>query len=296
MVLRMNLSWKNTSFSPTCSSNRNCSIRNEEIYVGVHLYHAVVILSFLLIFPIHAWLIWLRLPHDWRTTPVQFLGLNINVLEVIFCTEGVLYALNYYILENDWMSMALTMLFGLAWLGRPLLHTWTCVEIFTAVVYPTKYRQFRALQYRIGILGAVWATCLCYSLYLELLAVDYVEDPVILAVLCCCAAVISCCSVSMLWKLRQPGPSTGQRVGQDRQKQRAFTTISKHLGFLLLTYTPLLLMNSVAFQLDGSVQFCCNVLFGMNAISVFGVIVMSMHMLFKDGNLPCFKGPTDTPR
>lgn len=292
----MNLSWKNTSFSLTCSSGRTCK-SNEEVYVGVYLYHAMVILCFLLIFPIHAWLIWLRQQRDWRTTPVQFLALNINVLEVIFCTEGVMHVLNFYILEHDGFEMVLSELFALTWLGRPLLHTWTCVEIYMAVIYPTKYRQFRALKYKVGIVGAVWTICLCYGLYLELLLVDYVEDPVILSVLCCCSAVISFCCVSILWELRRPGPSEVQRVRQDRQKQRAFTTISNLLGFLLLTYAPLMVMNLVAFFIDDSAHtFCCNVLYALNVISVFGVIVMSLHMLFKDANLPCFKDATDTPR
>ncbi|KAL2097661.1 hypothetical protein ACEWY4_006868 [Coilia grayii] len=288
---RMNVSHANTTLELQCLEGA-CYECRDEIYVGICVYQAMAISCFLLIVPIHVSLIWQGQYCDWRTTPMQLWGLNANILELVFCLDGFISAIELHFCVGGVFDIILYMLLSLTWMGRPLLHTWVCVEMYVAVIFPTKYSRFKAMKFKLGTVGAVWTVSLSYSLFNVLRSDSLCLDPVMLSVLCFSITAMLFCCASILWELRRPGPGNGQRAGQDIQKQRAFMAILKLLGLMILTYTPLLLMHSMH---SSSKQFSCNISYALTAFYVFGVMLMTLHGLYKEGNLSCFKKINTAP-
>ncbi|XP_040887660.1 uncharacterized protein LOC121177396 [Toxotes jaculatrix] len=164
---------------------------------------------------------------------------NLVALELISFLGAFFYCIGS-LTDNESVIWAGMDMFSLSSPGQNLLHLFTCVERYLAVVHPIKYlglKQSAGVRVRNISTGCVWLFCAGFLLVTKVLSrtVSGITSPCLLLVT---LILVSFCSLSVLCVLIRPGPGT---VGGAQSKQRAFCSIAAIMGVLLLRFVGILI-------------------------------------------------------
>lgn len=257
----------------------------------------LIALCFLLVTPAHLWCLWVNFCIKQEIKVTQVFFLNHIIMELIYSMECSIQILYTFIFKNDMLMNVLCFMFGLSWIGRPLLQTCICFERYLAVLHPVTFLRYKGIKYRIAATVAAWLMALAYGVY-EIntkIFPDYIYTFVFIIAL----AVVSFCCVSVLCALKHPGPGdthiskrTGRDVG-NQQKRNAFKTIFSALLLILFTYLPqaiLIFFNGTGVD---HILFDCTIVPFMTSLNIFGVIITPLLKLYKESHQQCLKHQTE---
>ncbi|XP_042173267.1 uncharacterized protein LOC121845659 [Oncorhynchus tshawytscha] len=265
-------------------------------YVVIILSCAAQVLCFILGFPALVWCLWLSLSGSLSggLKPTHIFPINLFAVELVFCTEVLLQVFNYFI-QNIMLEQAGFFLYIVSWTCRPLLQSCICVERYLAVAHPVAFLKYRRRRYRVACSIMVWVLTLAYASSLFL----YFEETsgyVLIGVYCLGMAVISLCCFFILRVLKQPGPGEveGGRGGEKKQgktdphKVRAFGIILTNL-VIILASSITVVVGWATFS--SSLDYNCNVFPMLLIVNIFSVMVSPLMHLYREGRLPCRRGP-----
>uniref|UniRef100_A0AAV2MTE2 G-protein coupled receptors family 1 profile domain-containing protein n=1 Tax=Knipowitschia caucasica TaxID=637954 RepID=A0AAV2MTE2_KNICA len=195
------------------------------------LYTPPSILSLWLLLMVPLWILVLSTTlQRWRrverfvVSHSDFFTYHSLFFDLLNCSYHILISIANFQHDANIFLIAVVLSFFLC-PGLLLLHTFTCIERYIAVVFPVLYltlRQRRGIWVRNCIVLGIWGVC---WLYLGLFFVIPVTDHTIplWILVSFVTIVISFCCVQVLFALRNPSPGDGQ--GLSRSRQRAFFTM-----------------------------------------------------------------------
>jgi hypothetical protein len=268
-------------------------------YVGIMLFVAAQVLCFLLGTPSLVWCLWLCLSGSLSggVKPSQIFPINLFAVELVFCLQGLLNVVSFQFNQNVILRQTVYFLYFLSWTCRPLLQSCICVERYLAVVQPVTFLKYRLRRYRVVCSTVVWVltlSCACYPI--TLMGYEEITAYVLITVYCLGLAVISLCCFFILRVLKQPGPGEveGGRGGEKKQgstdphKMRAFGMVSTNL-VIILASSFLVVFGYTT--MSSSLVHNCNVIPILLIVNIFSVIVSPLLHLYREGRLPCRRGP-----
>jgi hypothetical protein len=145
-------------------TNIGCGFCLTQGYVGLVLSGAAQVLCFLLGTPTLVWCLWLSLSGSLSggLKPTQVFPVNLFAVELVFCIEGLLEVISYFI-QNVMLLHVVFFLYFLSWTCRPLLQSCICVEHYMAVVQPVSFLKYRLRRYRVACSTTVWLLSLTFA-------------------------------------------------------------------------------------------------------------------------------------
>ncbi|KAF7198788.1 somatostatin receptor type 2-like [Nothobranchius furzeri] len=170
-----------------------------------------------------------------------------------------------------------------------MLHSLICVEWYLAVVHPVTYLMFRnqrGARIRNISIGCVWLLCSG----LISLQRDLRSNYTVILMFCFQAfailAVTFCC-FSVLWVLLRPGPGKGGWEKVDQSKLRSFYTITAITSVLWLWVVGFLLFYAVTKSSLLTETAGCELIAGVNWLSLPTGLVAPLLYLQRAGKLSC---------
>ncbi|KAJ8000840.1 hypothetical protein DPEC_G00184570 [Dallia pectoralis] len=288
-------------------TSRNVSFTDPWIYCLDHGYvtpmicQSTEVLCFLLGTPALVWCLWISLSGSISggLKPTQIFPMNLCIVELLFCIEGLFQTIYYLFLPNNNMFLQVVYcLFFIAWVCRPLFQTCICVERYMAVVQPVAFIKYRLRRYRMGTSTLIWGLAIIYPCF-TVSSLGYLTktNDVLVSVYCLGGVVISFCCFFILRALKQPGPGEveGGRGGEkkqrttDPQKMRAFSIVLTNLVIILVS--SILVAVGFFTMPNSGIDFYCNTFLMLLACNMLSVVVSPVLHLHREGRLHCRKGP-----
>ncbi|KAI4876721.1 hypothetical protein NFI96_000425 [Prochilodus magdalenae] len=249
----------------TTSTSRDLSVTSA-------LVMSIYLLSLLLGLPLNVYIIVLLFPRRGVMEASDVFSWNQAVSEIVFVLFGPVHTL-CSISFSLCIYELFGFLFGISSSSRCLFQSCVCLEWYLAVVHPVTFLRYKPLRYRVGCSIAVWMCSLAMGVIYSsmLLSLPFVVFAVIYLV---ALMVDGFCCVSILRKLREPGPGDMERdAGEmDAAKKKAFQVVSVNLLAFLLQNVPV----SVAYGFQ-------NVLsrYVFDVVVVFGLMTNTVAGLFQ---------------
>ncbi|KAL1256929.1 hypothetical protein QQF64_012474 [Cirrhinus molitorella] len=250
-------------------------------------------LTFVLGFPSNVALLWLLLRGEKALSPSDVLGLNLAVLNIIFCIS---LPLDVYVSVSKRAGDLLTVSEAISILnliGCPLLLTSMCVERYLAAAHAVLYMKLgNNWEYRVVCSALIWIVTLGISVItfqqrLPKLAMylSITLDAFLLIMLACLTGIVHV--------LRQKGPGEGQTGGRGGStiKGRALKNALLILVPSAVIYGPLLATAPYMFTLkDGDEAFSherCLILNLMNIFPSLGTCIGPVFYMSRAKQLAC---------
>lgn len=224
-----------------------------------------------------------------KFTSTHVFFLNHNIVEFMYCLQCVPEILNLFVFGNTLLYKVLFFFFGLSWIGRPLLQTCICIELYLAVLHPLTFLKYKDIKYRIVVVAASWFVAFGYGLYT--INLQTFPDPFFTFVFFTALTVISFCCVSVLYALKQShkrvNNQTSRYVG-NRQTRNVFSTILSALLIILLTYFPQVLLSFLIIIDIDQKLFWCDIIPFISSLNSWSVMITPLLKIYKDGHLKFF--------
>ncbi|KAI4876719.1 hypothetical protein NFI96_000423 [Prochilodus magdalenae] len=252
--------------------NMNSSLPYSLSLVPSALVMSIHLLSFLLGLPLNVYIIVLLFPRRGVMEASDVFSWNQAVSEIVFVLFGPVHTLcrlSYSLCIYELFGL----LIGISSSSRCLFQSCVCLEWYLAVVHPVTFLRYKPLRYRVGCSVAVWMCSLAMGVIYSsmLLSLPFVVFAVVYLV---ALMVDGFCCVSILRRLREPGPGDMERdAGEmDAAKKKAFQVVSVNLLAFLLQNVPV----SVAYGFQ-------NVLsqYVFDEVAVFGLMTNTVAGLFQ---------------
>ncbi|CAJ1055781.1 G-protein coupled receptor 35-like [Xyrichtys novacula] len=185
-------------------------------------------------FPANAALMMTLLNRRRSMTPSELLGLNVSVMDVLYC---LCLPLDLYTTLHHSPDSAQEALFALNVLGCPLLLTCMCLERYVAAAWPMIYIRMGRWEYRVVLCACTWVLTLTAALLGYFLG--------LFSVLLGLSVIISLLFLLMLLSLlgivrvlRQSGPGDASGSGVPL-KRRALKNVLAVMAPSVVAYSPL---------------------------------------------------------
>jgi hypothetical protein len=268
-------------------------------YVVPVLYHAAQALCFCLGAPALVSCLWLSLSGSLSggLKPTQVFPIKLFAVELVLCVEGFLEVVSYLLIQNVVLRKVIYVLFFIAWTCRPLIQSCICVERYLAVTQPVSFLKYRLRRYRVACSTTVCLLSLALACSpISSKGYEEAAAQVLIGVYCLGVAVISICCFFILRVLKQPGPGEveGGRGGEKKQrttdphKMRAFGIVLTNLVIILASSIPVVVGYTTV---SSSLVSYCNVIPMLLMVNIFSVLVSPLLHLYREGRLPCRRGP-----
>ncbi|KAJ8000845.1 hypothetical protein DPEC_G00184620 [Dallia pectoralis] len=270
-------------------------------YVATLIYQYSAALCFLLGTPALVWCLWISLRESISggLTPTQIFPINLFIVEVVFCVQGLCRVIYYSFIHNNIvLNQLLYALFLIAWICRPVFQSCICVERYMAVVQPVAFIKYRLRRYRMGTSTLIWGLTIIDACFrIQSLDNQSKTNYELVSVYCLGLVVISLCCFFILRVLKQPGPGEveGGRGGEkkqgttDPQKMRAFRIVLTNLVIILVSSISVVVgYTSLSFT---SMDFYRNTFPMLLACNMLSVVASPVLHLYREGRLHCRKGP-----
>ena len=107
----------------------NLDVCFDQGYAVLNLYSAAQALCFVLGMPALVWCLWLSLSGSLYVgvKPTQIFPINLFVVELVLCVEGLLEVISYLLIQNIILLQAGYFLYVLSCTCRPLIQSCICV-------------------------------------------------------------------------------------------------------------------------------------------------------------------------
>ena len=182
--------------------------------------------------------------------------------------------------------------------GQTLLHLFTCVDRYLAVVRPITYlglKRAGGARLRDASIGCGWLLCGGWP------AMLYLSPTEVYLILDHCISVlnvfiISFCSISVLCVLKRPGPGEvgGNRERVDQTKQRAFYTIMVIMAALLFRFGGKIMNNIMYSSETISPGTVCLLIMSDIWFELPSSLVLPLLFLHRRQKLRCYKQTTES--
>lgn len=299
-----NVTYTNTNYSNTSSYTSN-TVNMHELFLAIvdkcndeysYVRLPLGIVTFVLGFPANVALLWLLVRGEKALSPSEILGLNLGVLNVIFCISLPfdVYISANYIRTGDLLTITEAISI-LNLIGCPLLLTSMCVERYLAAAHAVLYMKLgNNWEYRVVCSALIWIVTLgiaviTYQQRLPKLAMylSITLDAFLLIMLVCLTGIVHV--------LRKKGPGEGQtgRRGGSSVKSRALKNALLILVPSVVVYGPLLAIAPYMFTLKDMNEEVshtrCLILNLMNTIPSLGTCIGPVFYMSRAKQLGCCK-------
>lgn len=213
---------------------------------------------------------------------------NMIAMEVVQVQACVCLCIFKYLDLPLIMMQTLSMLFK-TFCVKILFHMLTCIELFTAVVYPVTYLRLKnslGVKIRNVAIGCVWLLCFFWVMsgfqkHIQAMQVFY------FSLIALVLSVVSFCCISVLCTLKSPGP--GHHIGVhervDQSKLRAFYNIATIMAVLWLSLGGVLVFDALEASMALHGHAGCVPALCAGFLSLPGSLVLPILFLQRAGKL-----------
>lgn len=270
----------------------HCRTQNAKmVWLGVKLF--VLMTSF----PANLCLMWMLLNRKKAMTPSEVLGLNVSMMDVLYC---LCLPLDIYSSLHELSEAAHSVreaLFALNIFGCPLLLTFMCLERCAAAAKPVAYIRLGRWEYRVVPCACAWILTLTVGLLGYFLGLIAMTLPLSITI-SLLFVVMLLCLLQIVWVLVQSGPGEGSGRSVPL-KRRALKNILAVMVPSVVAYSPLLalvpymavitLKNSEAISTEE-----CGILQLLLVFPNFGLFIGPMFYLSLLRQVPCWRPKSRT--
>ncbi|XP_056334014.1 P2Y purinoceptor 4-like [Danio aesculapii] len=263
---------------------------NQEVFSHVRL--PLEISTIVMGLPTNVALLWLLMNGEKALSPFDVLGLNLAVLNIMYCLG---LPLDVYITLTESpgeLLPASEALYILNTIGCPLLLTCMCVERYIATAHAVLYMKYGSKrEYRAVCSALVWIITLGLAVitYLERLPELALYLSIILEIF---LLVMVACLIGIVRALRKKGPGEGQRSGSCVKKRALKNTLTM-LVLTAVIYGPVLglfpyILTVSNSQIEPTYTFCL-ILNVIHTIPSLGVCIGPVFYVSRAKELACWR-------
>lgn len=243
-------------------------------------------------FPANAGLMWLLLSSKKALSASEVLGLNLSILDILFCLclpLDIYAALHQVPEEAHSVGSALS---ALNISGCPLLLTFMCFERYLAAARPVAYMRLGKWEYRAALCACAWVLTLVvallayfWGLFSMALYLALSTSVLFLLMLLCLGGIV--------WVLCQSGPGEGSGTNVPL-KRRALKNILAVMVPSVVAYAPLValvpFMAVIEYQQEQEPSAAqCKTLQVLLSFPHFGLLIGPLFYLSRARQLACWK-------
>ncbi|KAK7152010.1 hypothetical protein R3I94_008370 [Phoxinus phoxinus] len=266
---------------------------NEKDYSCVRL--PLEIFTLVVGLPTNLALLWLLVRGEKALSPSEVSGLNLAVLNILYCVSLPLYVYISLSQATETLLLVSEAISVLNIIGCPLLLTSMCVERYMAAAHAVLYMKLGSKwEHRVFCSAVIWILTLGMALitYQERLPKIALYLSIVLDV---CLLIMLACLIGIVCALSKKGPCEGQTGGRGGSpiKNRALKNTLLILIPTAVIYAPLLAIAPYVLTLkDGDKEVSdshCLFLNLMNAFPSLGACIGPVFYMSRAKQLPCWK-------
>ncbi|KAM7397210.1 hypothetical protein PAMP_020202 [Pampus punctatissimus] len=271
----------------------DCNVQTDNMcWFGVKIFLLVSAL------PVNAGLMWMLLSRKRALTASEVLGLNVSVMDVLYCLS---LSLDIYIFlheTSDTVQSANEAFFALIIFGCPLLLTFMCVERYMAAARPVAYMRLGRRQYRVALCACAWFLTAALALleyfvsvFTILLYLSITISVLFLVMLLCLLGIMR-----VLYRSK-PGDGSSANIPL---KRRALKNILAVMVPSVVAYSPLValvpfMVLVVSKNLEHISPVQCNSLQFLLVFPNCGLYIGPMFYLSRLRQVSCWRKERKTP-
>ncbi|XP_037622874.1 P2Y purinoceptor 8-like [Sebastes umbrosus] len=248
--------------------------------------------------PANAGLMWLLLKRRSAMTPSEVLGLNVSVMDVLYC---LCLPLDIYSTLHETSQVTRSVreaLFALNIFGCPLLLTFMCLERYVAAARPVAYIRLGRREYRVALCAGAWLLTLTVALlgYFVQMFTMALSLSITISLL---FVVMLLCLLAIVWVLCQSGPghASGSSVPL---KRRALKNIVAVMVPSVVAYSPVVAlvpyMSVIVSRPSETISSAqCSVLQVLLLFPNFGLFIGPMFYLTRFRQVACWTKDQQNP-
>ncbi|GLD72408.1 lysophosphatidic acid receptor 5-like protein [Lates japonicus] len=257
----------------------------------------VKILILLTASPANVALLWMLLSR-WRTmTPSELLGLNVSVMDVLYC---LCLPLDLYTALQESSNTTCSVqeaLFSLNIFGCPLLLSFMCVERYVAVARPIAYLRLGRKEYRAALCAAAWTLTLIVALLAFF--VKMLSTALCLSILISLLfLVMLLCLLGIVGVLQRRGPAEGSGSTVPLRR-RALKNVVAVTVPSVVAYSPVVAlvpyMSVIISQTEQVEPAQCCILQVLLLFPNFGLFIGPLFYLSRLRQVSCCRRDQETP-
>lgn len=264
---------------------------NEKDYSCVRL--PLEILTLVVGLPTNLALLWLLVRGEKALSPSEVSGLNLAVLNILYCVSLPLFMHNSLSQPTGTLLIVSEAISILNIIGCPLLLTSMCVERYLAAAHAVLYMKLGSKwEHRVFCSAVIWILTLGIAMitYQERLPKIALYLSIMLDVV---LLIMLACLMGLVCALSKKGPGEGQTGGKGGSsiKNRALKNTLLILIPTAVIYAPLLAIAPYVLALkDIEVSDSdCLILNLMNAFPSLGACIGPVFYMSRAKQLPCWK-------
>lgn len=204
---------------------------------GQTFWLGVKIFLLLTSFPANAVLMCSLLNRSKAMTPSEVLGLNVSVMDILYCLCLPLDIYSNLYEMSDTAHAVREGLFALNVFGCPLLLTFMCLERYVAAARPVVYLRLGRWEYRAVPCALAWILTLLLGLLGYSRGLIRIALPLSVTI-SLLFFVMLLCLLGIVWVLAQSGPGQASEAGVPL-KRRALKNVLAVMAPSAVAYTPL---------------------------------------------------------
>ncbi|XP_034048905.1 proteinase-activated receptor 3 [Thalassophryne amazonica] len=183
--------------------------------------------------PANMMVLWLIHKNSRNSSTSDIFILHLAVLDMLFCLIPPLELANIVFLTTSSTWYILRFFYGIKD-ASPLFLSCICLDRYMAVIHPIIFTELKDRQHRAVLAILVWLVTLGYAAGK---CVDNIAnfDKVFTCMILAAFVFMVFCNISILWLLRQSGPS---RDEMHPVKKRAFKMVLIILTIIVFNYFP----------------------------------------------------------
>lgn len=261
---------------------------NEKDYSCVRL--PLEILTLVVGLPTNLALLWLLVRGEKALSPSEVLGLNLAVLNILYCVSLPLFMYNSLSQPTGTLLIVSEAISILNIIGCPLLLTSMCVERYFAVAHAVLYMKLGSKwEHRVFCSAVIWILTLGIALiaYQERLPKIALYLSIILDV---SLLIMLACLMGIVCALSKKGPGEGQTGGSSIKNIALKNTLLILIPTAVI-YSPLLAIAPYVLTLKHKEvgDSDCLILNLMNAFPSLGACIGPVFYMSRANQLPCWK-------
>lgn len=249
-------------------------------------------------FPANAGLMWMLLNRRRAMTPSEVLGLNISIMDVLYC---LCLPLDIYTALHETSETTQSVheaLFALNIFGCPLLLTFMCLERYLAAARPVAFIRLGRWEYRVVLCACAWILTLAVGLLGYFVGVFSMALPLSVTI-SALFLVMVLCLLGIVSVLRKSGPGEGSGTSAPL-KRRALKNILAVMVPSAVSYSPLVALVPymaviTSTQAETMSPPQCRILQLLLLFPNFGLFIGPMFYLSRLRQVTCWTTERQTP-
>ncbi|XP_071344487.1 G-protein coupled receptor 35 [Trachinotus anak] len=272
------------------------SLTECHVQAGKFDWLGVKIFMLMMALPTNAGLVWMLLSR-WRTmTPSELLGVNVSVMDVLYCLVLPLDIYTVLHESSETTHSVREALFSLNIFGCPLLLTFMCLERYVAAAWPITYMILERRKHRVVLCAITWILTLIVALA-GYFAPGLIMSLFLSIIISLLFLVMLLCLLGIVAVLCQKGPGEGSGSSTSL-KRRALSNILAVMLPSIVAYSPVVALvpyMSVIIAPKPIRPAQCRILQVLLLFPNFGLFIGPMFYLSRVKQVTCWGKDEETP-